>query len=71
VALAIFANLPASEQIIIEDLARSQASPAGTRPGPLAATLFEMAKVRITAERYVDQIPNSESWRSTTAERAQ
>jgi hypothetical protein len=55
--------LPASEQILIEDLARSHASPAGTRPGPLAATLFEMAKARITAERHSGGIAHSGSGR--------
>jgi hypothetical protein len=69
-ALAIFAKLPASEQLIIEELARSQAAPSGSRPGPLATTLFEIAKVRITAERHADRIPTSENWKSADREHA-
>ena len=61
-ALAVFANLPANEQAIIEELARAQSNPPGTRTGPLAGTLFEMAKVRITAERYAAEISTVDQW---------
>jgi hypothetical protein len=66
-ALAIFAELPASEQFIIEELARNQASPAGTRPGPLAATLFEMAKVQITATRHPGRLYTFQQWKTKAA----
>jgi len=61
-AEAVFARLPADEQAAIEALARSG---GGDRPlsGPMAATLYKIAKTRLTAERHPDQIPTFEQWR--------
>jgi hypothetical protein len=63
---AVFAALPAGEQSIIENLARGRngAGFAG-RTGPLATTMFEIARGRITAERHGDKIPSFEQWRPT------
>jgi hypothetical protein len=61
-AEALFARLPADEQAAIETLARSS---GGDRPlsGPMAATLYKVAKLRLTAERHPDQILTFEQWR--------
>jgi hypothetical protein len=59
---ALFRTLLASEQAVIEDLARKRGS-YGTSQGPLATTLYEIAKARITAERHVDRIMTFEDWR--------
>jgi len=61
-AEALFSTLPASEQAVIEDLARERGS-FGSSQGPLATTLYEIAKARITAERHPDRILPFDEWK--------
>jgi hypothetical protein len=65
-AEALFSALPASEQTVIEDLARERGS-FGSSQGPLATTLYEIAKARITAERHADRIVPFDDWKHQRA----
>jgi hypothetical protein len=59
-ALALFTTLPPSEQRAIETLAVA-GQPSG-KLGPMAATILELAKARLIAERHPDQILSFEHW---------
>jgi hypothetical protein len=64
-AETLFGALPSAEQETINGLARGKQRPYGTPQGPLAATLYEMDKARITAERHSDRIATYDSWKTT------
>jgi hypothetical protein len=59
-----FAELPAAEQETIEVLARAKQS----HKGPLAETLFKVARARLVADRYAAKIASFEAWRAARAE---
>jgi len=63
-ALTLFASLPAAEKATVEEMARAQCQPGSTRSGPLSATLFEMAKAQIIAERHAGDLPTMDQWKA-------
>ena len=64
-AQALFATLPKSEQDTVDSLARAHcAGSFGRKDGPLARTLFEMARVRFITERHPDKVPSFEQWQA-------
>ena len=58
----LFSRLPDKERAAIEEAARTKAPryPRGT--GPLAQTIFEIERARITVERHPRKIPSLEEW---------
>jgi hypothetical protein len=58
----LFSNLPAKERAAIEAAAHAKAPRFGRGSGPLAQTLFEIERARITAERHPGKIPPLEEW---------
>ncbi len=61
----LFATLPATEREAIEIAAHAKATPYGRGRGPLAKTMFEIERARITVERYPANIPSFEKWRAS------
>jgi hypothetical protein len=63
---AVFASLPAAEQATIEAMARGlNGAGFAARSGPLATTLFEITRARVTIERHGAKVPSFEQWRAT------
>ncbi|RXH12341.1 hypothetical protein EAS56_17690 [Bradyrhizobium guangzhouense] len=58
---ALFASLPLSQQESIRVLAQGEVGEKGS--GPMRSYLLNMARTRITAERYADRISSFEQWR--------
>jgi hypothetical protein len=61
---AIFRALPITEQEAIESNAHTIVLPAGRKDGFLARTFVKVERARITAERYGNEIPSFEQWRT-------
>jgi hypothetical protein len=64
-ALAVFSSLSSSEQAVIEELARPASRSFGKAEGPLAATLFELAKTRVILERHPNAVECYEVWEAS------
>jgi hypothetical protein len=64
----LFASLPANEQSIIEDLARSKAYQATWNKGSLAEIMHASNKARITIDRHPNKIPSFEQWAAVRAD---
>ena len=63
-ARRLFGNLPAEEQAEFEALARFKMLHTARGGGSLAETMCAIEKVRITAQRYPEQIPTFEQWQA-------
>jgi hypothetical protein len=63
----LFVSLPAKERAAIEIAARAKASRFGRGTGPLAQTMFEIERARLTAERHPKKIPAFEQWQQVDA----
>lgn len=61
-AVRLFSSLPAKERASIEAAALAKAPRYGRGSGPLAQTIFEIERVRITAQRHPKIIPTFEQW---------
>ena len=63
----LFSSLPAKEREAIDAAAHAKAPRFGRGSGPLAQTIFEIERARITAERHPGNIPSPEEWQGRGA----
>jgi hypothetical protein len=63
----LFLSLPAKERSTIEAAAHAKAPRFGRGSGPLAQTIFEIERARLTAQRHPGKIPSLEQWQRRSA----
>ena len=63
----LFSSLPAKERAAIEAATHAKAPRFGRGSGPLAQTMFEIERARITAQRHPGKIPSLEEWQRRSA----
>jgi hypothetical protein len=63
----LFSSLPAKERAAIEAAAHARAPRFGRGSGPLAQTIFDIERARITAQRHPGKISSFEEWQRRSA----